>query len=241
MTRSPAWQGSPASRSSGPVSTPSASGSSPEQDQLAKLNLTIPEIVSAVQKQNTVNPAGQVGAEPAPKGQEFTYAIKAQGRLVRRPNSSATWSWANPDGSLVRLKDVGHVERGDPDLLHDRQAQRQALGCYRRLPAAQHQCHRSSGRGEKTDGVCQTILSSGPGLHGVPGYHPVGARGFERDPQDTVRSHDPGHHRGLRLSPGMAGHPYPRLWPFRSRSLPPLPCSRSLVSTSIPLRSWGWC
>ena len=35
-------------------------------DQLAKLNLTIPEIISAVRAQNTVNPAGQIGGEPVP-------------------------------------------------------------------------------------------------------------------------------------------------------------------------------
>ena len=50
-------------------------------DQLAKLGITVPEIVSAIQAQNTVNPAGQVGGEPAPKGQEFTYSVRAQGRL----------------------------------------------------------------------------------------------------------------------------------------------------------------
>jgi HAE1 family hydrophobic/amphiphilic exporter-1 len=47
-------------------------------DQLAKLQITVPEIVSAIQTQNTVNPAGQVGNEPAPKGQEFTYSVRAQ-------------------------------------------------------------------------------------------------------------------------------------------------------------------
>src|SRR6266700_1540425 len=40
-------------------------------DQLAKLAITVPEIVSAIQSQNTVNPAGQVGSEPVPKGQEY--------------------------------------------------------------------------------------------------------------------------------------------------------------------------
>lgn len=50
-------------------------------DQLAKLNITIPEIVNAIQAQNTVNPAGQIGAEPVPPGQEFTYAVRAKGRL----------------------------------------------------------------------------------------------------------------------------------------------------------------
>src|SRR5215472_6884029 len=40
-------------------------------DQLAKLGITVTDIISAVQAQNTVNPAGQAGGEPAPKGQEF--------------------------------------------------------------------------------------------------------------------------------------------------------------------------
>src|SRR6202020_1536275 len=48
-------------------------------DQLAKLGITVPEIVSAIQTQNTVNPAGQVGSEPAPRGQEYTYTVLAQG------------------------------------------------------------------------------------------------------------------------------------------------------------------
>jgi len=81
-------------------------------DQLAKLNITIPEIVTAIQKQNTVNPAGQVGGEPAPPGQEFTYAIRAQGRLETEEEFGKIVLRANPDGSLVRLKDVGRIELG---------------------------------------------------------------------------------------------------------------------------------
>src|SRR5690242_15459378 len=51
-------------------------------DQLAKLGITVPEIINAIQTQNTVNPAGKVGGEPAPKGQEYTHTVLAQGRLV---------------------------------------------------------------------------------------------------------------------------------------------------------------
>src|SRR5262244_3649641 len=51
-------------------------------DQLAKLGITVPEIVSAIQTQNTVNPAGKVGGEPVPSGQQFAYTVRAQGRLV---------------------------------------------------------------------------------------------------------------------------------------------------------------
>ncbi|MFZ5450903.1 MAG: efflux RND transporter permease subunit [Thermodesulfobacteriota bacterium] len=81
-------------------------------DQLAKLNITIPEIVDAIQKQNTVNPSGQVGAEPAPAGQEFTYAIRSQGRLENPEEFERIVLRANPDGSLVRLKDVARIELG---------------------------------------------------------------------------------------------------------------------------------
>ncbi len=81
-------------------------------DQLAKLNITIPEIVDAIQKQNTVNPSGQVGAEPAPKGQEYTYAIRSQGRLENPEEFEQIVLRANPDGSLVRLKDVARIELG---------------------------------------------------------------------------------------------------------------------------------
>ena len=49
-------------------------------DELAKLSITVPEIVTAIQSQNTVNPAGQIGGEPAPKGQEFSYSLEWMGR-----------------------------------------------------------------------------------------------------------------------------------------------------------------
>src|SRR5499425_1830837 len=44
-------------------------------DTLSKLGVTVPEIISAIQAQNTVNPAGKAGGDPAPKGTEFTYAV----------------------------------------------------------------------------------------------------------------------------------------------------------------------
>jgi HAE1 family hydrophobic/amphiphilic exporter-1 len=81
-------------------------------DQLAKLNLTVADIVTAIQAQNTVNPAGQIGAEPAPKGQDFTYSVRAQGRLTTPEQFGNVVLRANPDGSMVRLKDVARVELG---------------------------------------------------------------------------------------------------------------------------------
>jgi HAE1 family hydrophobic/amphiphilic exporter-1 len=79
-------------------------------DTLGKLDITVGEIVSALQAQNTVNPAGQVGAEPVPPGQEFTYTVRAQGRLASVEDFEKVVVRAMPDGSLVRVKDVARVE-----------------------------------------------------------------------------------------------------------------------------------
>jgi hydrophobic/amphiphilic exporter-1 (mainly G- bacteria), HAE1 family len=84
-------------------------------DVLAKLSITIPEIIDAMQKQNTVNPAGQVGGEPIPQGQDFTYAVRAQGRLVEPEEFGRIVLRANSDGSLVRLRDVARIELGAQD------------------------------------------------------------------------------------------------------------------------------
>jgi HAE1 family hydrophobic/amphiphilic exporter-1 len=81
-------------------------------DQLAKLEITVPEIISAIQKQNTVNPAGQIGGEPIPKGQKFTYTVRAQGRLQSPEEFGEIVVRANPDGSFVRVKDIARVDLG---------------------------------------------------------------------------------------------------------------------------------
>ena len=84
-------------------------------DQLAKLGITVPDIVNAIQTQNTVNPAGQIGGEPAPKGQEFTYSVRAQGRLTSPEEFGQIVIRETPDGGIVRVKDVARVQLGAQD------------------------------------------------------------------------------------------------------------------------------
>src|SRR5881409_2108325 len=84
-------------------------------DQLAKLGITVPEIVSAIQAQNTVNPAGKAGGEPAPKGQEFTYTVLAQGRLVSPEQFGQIILRETPDRGIVRIRDVARIELGAQD------------------------------------------------------------------------------------------------------------------------------
>src|ERR1700685_974381 len=81
-------------------------------DRLAKLAITVPEIVSAIQSQNTVNPAGQVGSEPVSKGQAFTYTVRAQGRMTSPEEFENIVVRESPSGAVVRVKDVARVELG---------------------------------------------------------------------------------------------------------------------------------
>jgi HAE1 family hydrophobic/amphiphilic exporter-1 len=81
-------------------------------DQLAKLGITVTDVANAIQTQNTVNPAGQVGGEPARADQQFTYALLAQGRLTSPEQFGNVVVRETPDGGVVRVKDIARVELG---------------------------------------------------------------------------------------------------------------------------------
>jgi HAE1 family hydrophobic/amphiphilic exporter-1 len=84
-------------------------------DRLAKLGITVTDIISAIQAQNTINPAGRAGSEPAPAGQEFTYTVLAQGRLVSPEQFGEIVVRETPDGGIVRVRDVARIELGAQD------------------------------------------------------------------------------------------------------------------------------
>jgi HAE1 family hydrophobic/amphiphilic exporter-1 len=81
-------------------------------DRLAALSLTVVDLKNAIAAQNTLAPAGQIGGSPAPKGTQFTYTVKTQGRLLNAEEFGAIVVRSNPDGSQVRLKDVARIELG---------------------------------------------------------------------------------------------------------------------------------
>src|SRR5580692_1453884 len=81
-------------------------------DQLAKLGVTATDVINAIQVQNNVNPAGKIGGEPAPMGQQFTFTVRTQGRLVTPEEFSKIVIRSNPDGSVLHLGDVARVELG---------------------------------------------------------------------------------------------------------------------------------
>ncbi|HET9387410.1 MAG TPA: multidrug efflux RND transporter permease subunit [Gemmatimonadales bacterium] len=81
-------------------------------DTLAKLGVTVPDLVRAVREQSAVNPSGRVGGEPAPAGQQLTYTVRSQGRLVTAEEFGRVVVRLTPDGSVVRLADVARIELG---------------------------------------------------------------------------------------------------------------------------------
>jgi HAE1 family hydrophobic/amphiphilic exporter-1 len=81
-------------------------------DVLARLGISVSEVQQAIRVQNVVNPAGQVGNEPAPLGQQMTLTVRAQGRLTEPEEFANIVVRENPDGSHVRVGDVARVELG---------------------------------------------------------------------------------------------------------------------------------
>jgi len=84
-------------------------------DRLAKLGITVSDVVNAVKSQNAVNPAGQVAGEPMVAGQPFTYTVRAQGRLLTPEEFGEIVVREASDGGVVRVRDVARVELGSKD------------------------------------------------------------------------------------------------------------------------------
>jgi HAE1 family hydrophobic/amphiphilic exporter-1 len=81
-------------------------------DRIAKLGITVPDIVNAIGQQNTITPAGQIGGPPAVPGTEYTYSVRTKGRLLNEEEFGNIILRSNRDGSQVRLKDVARLELG---------------------------------------------------------------------------------------------------------------------------------
>ena len=79
--------------------------------KMAAQNISVGEVQSAIQAQNTVIPGGQIGAEPAPPGTEFTYSIQTKGRLQTAEEFGNIIIRAEGN-KLLYLKDIAKVELG---------------------------------------------------------------------------------------------------------------------------------
>lgn len=80
--------------------------------QLATTDITVTDIIQALQSQNVIVPGGKIGGEPAPPGTDFTYAVRLQGRMQSPEEFLNVIVKSLPDGSSVRVRDVARVELG---------------------------------------------------------------------------------------------------------------------------------
>lgn len=81
-------------------------------DIMGSMGLTVNDLITAVNQQNLIAPAGQIGAEPAPPGTEFTYTVRTKGRLPDAADFENIVVKIKPDGSQVKLKDVSRIQLG---------------------------------------------------------------------------------------------------------------------------------
>ena len=81
-------------------------------DRLARLALTPSDVISAIREQNLQAPAGQIGMAPSPKDQEFTYTVRAPGRLVNPEEFENIILRQTETGAQIRIKDIGRAELG---------------------------------------------------------------------------------------------------------------------------------
>ena len=83
-----------------------------DTQRLDNLQLTPADVISAIQAQNVVAPVGRVGARPINRDQQFQLNVQTLGRLTTPEQFGNIVLRANPDGSLLRVRDVARVDLG---------------------------------------------------------------------------------------------------------------------------------
>ena len=178
-------------------------------DRIAKLGLTVPDIVNAINQQNQILPAGQIGGPPAVPGTEYTYTVKTQGRLLNEAEFGNIVVRSNPDGSQVFLKDVARLELGT--MLYN------SIGRHNGGPAAVIAVFQIPGTNalevadkiKKTMDELSTRFPRDMEYLDLARHDPPRQGGHQRDRPHAVRGGPPRHPRGLRLPPELAGDAHP--------------------------------
>jgi len=81
-------------------------------DRMAGYNMTTTDVITAIREQNSEAAAGNIGGQPNTEDVKLTYPVSAQGRLSRPEEFEDIVVRANPDGSMIRLRDIARVELG---------------------------------------------------------------------------------------------------------------------------------
>ncbi|HEY1315061.1 MAG TPA: multidrug efflux RND transporter permease subunit [Steroidobacteraceae bacterium] len=83
--------------------------------KMARLGVTTDDVTGIINEQNVVAPAGTIGAEPAPAGQQMQYVAAVKGRLSTPEEYAAIVVRTGPDGAVVHLQDIARVELAATD------------------------------------------------------------------------------------------------------------------------------
>ena len=161
-------------------------------DKMAKLGLTATDVANAIQAQNRQNPAGSIGQPPAPRGTDFQYAVNAPGRLANPSQFDDIILRAQPDASMVRIRDVGHTDLGALTYsgfsrLNGRPSANVIVYLAPGANAIGHGQQRA-----RLHGAGQEELPAGHRLPDSLRFHHVRARGHQGRGGDPVRGHRPG-------------------------------------------------
>jgi multidrug efflux pump len=84
-------------------------------DRMASLKLTAADIANVIREQNVQAPAGEIGQPQSAPGHSFQYSVRVKGRLVTVEEFGDIIVGSKPDGSFIRLRDVGRIELGARD------------------------------------------------------------------------------------------------------------------------------
>jgi HAE1 family hydrophobic/amphiphilic exporter-1 len=81
-------------------------------DRMAQLGITPADVTKVIREQNLVAPAGKIGGEPTPPGQQFTYTVSAPGRLITAAEFEDIIVRETEEGAQIRIRDIGRAELG---------------------------------------------------------------------------------------------------------------------------------
>ncbi|WOH81630.1 multidrug efflux RND transporter permease subunit [Bradyrhizobium sp. BEA-2-5] len=87
-----------------------------DTQRLTSLNLTPSDVVAAIRTQSVQAPVGRIGARPISDDQQFQFNVQTQGRLTTSKQFGDIVLRANPDGSVLRIRDVARVEIGAQNM-----------------------------------------------------------------------------------------------------------------------------
>src|ERR1700756_289028 len=87
-----------------------------DTQRLTSLNLAPSDVIAAIRAQSVQAPVGRIGARPISDDQQFQFNVQTQGRLTTSAQFGNIVLRANPDGSVLRIKDVARVEIGAQNM-----------------------------------------------------------------------------------------------------------------------------